>query len=265
MKTNSKFKSIFSALVIPVALGISILIFVFILGDGSNFQGGSNENLPLSGNMYGTIYKGGVIVPVLMSLLITVIAFSLERLFTISKASGKGDVVSFVQKVKDLLASNNVSEAKALSVEQHGSVGNVVLNTLTKYELLEKDDSITKDQKIVSLQKEVEESTALELPSLEQNLGILATISSVSTLVGLLGTVIGMIKAFSAMSNAGAPDSTALATGISEALINTALGIGTAAIAIIMYNVFTTKIDKLTHGIDEAGYSIVQSFGANHK
>ena len=123
---------------------------------------------------------------------------------------------------------------------------------------------MAKDQKLVAIQKEIEEATALELPGLEQNLVILATISSIATLVGLLGTVLGMIRAFAALANAGAPDSVALAAGISEALVNTALGIGTAAIAIIAYNYFTTAIDKLTYAIDETGFSIVQTYSANH-
>jgi biopolymer transport protein ExbB len=89
--------------------------------------------------------------------------------------------------------------------------------------------------------------------------------ASVSTLVALLGTVIGMIKAFSALASAGSPDSVALANGISEALINTALGIGNSALATIMYNVFTTKIDKVTYTIDEAGFTITQQFAASHK
>lgn len=93
---------------------------------------------------------------------------------------------------------------------------------------------------------------------------ILATFASVATLMGLLGTVLGMIRAFSAIATAGAPDAVALSTGISEALINTALGIGTSALAIISYNYFTTKIDGLTYGIDEAGFSIAQSFAAKH-
>ncbi len=69
-----------------------------------------------------------------------------------------------------------------------------------------------------------------------------------------------MIRAFAALAQAGSPDATALATGISEALINTALGIGTSAVAIVFYNYFTNKIDSITYGIDEAGYSIVQTF-----
>jgi len=100
---------------------------------------------------------------------------------------------------------------------------------------------------------------------LEKNLVIIATMASVSTLIALLGTVLGMIRAFSALGAAGAPDSTALANGISEALINTALGIANSAVAIIMYNVFTTKIDKITYTIDEAGFSIVQTFASQTK
>jgi len=84
------------------------------------------------------------------------------------------------------------------------------------------------------------------MPMLEKNMMILSTLGTVATLVALLGTVIGMIKAFFALgSGGGTPDAAALSIGISEALINTALGIGTSAIAIILYNFFTSKIDGL--------------------
>lgn len=121
------------------------------------------------------------------------------------------------------------------------------------------------DQKALAIQKDIEEATALEMPMLEQNLTIIATLVSIGTLTGLLGTVLGMIKAFSALATSGAPDTTTLSTAISEALINTFLGISTSAISIIMYNVFTSKIDKLTYAIDETGFSIVQTFAASHK
>ena len=264
-KESSKgFTKIFTALVIPIALIAAELIFYYILGNDMNFQGNSNKNLPLPGNILGTIFKGGIIVPILMTLLMTVIAFSLERFFTISRASGRGSVVKFVQNVRSLLNQHKISEASELCDRQKGSVANVIKAGLIKYQDVEKDTVMVKDQKVVAIQKEVEEATTLELPSLEANLVILATISSVATLMGLLGTVIGMIRAFSALAQAGAPDSVALSVGISEALINTAFGIGTAALAIIMYNIFTTKIDKLTYAIDEAGFTITQTYAANH-
>ena len=122
-----------------------------------------------------------------------------------------------------------------------------------------------KDQKILALQKEFEEATALELPMLSKNLVILSTIASISVLIGLLGTVLGMIRAFKALAQAGAPDALQLATGISEALINTAFGIGGSLLAIILYNYFSTLIDNFTYKIDEAGFSLVQSFAASTK
>jgi biopolymer transport protein ExbB len=121
-------------------------------------------------------------------------------------------------------------------------------------------------QKVLNIQKEVEEATALELPMLEKNLVFLSTLASVATLIGLLGTVVGMIRSFSALGESGGGEAAQkLSQGISEALYNTALGIGTSAVAIIMYNVFTTKIDAITFGIDESGFTLTQSFASNYK
>ena len=101
-------------------------------------------------------------------------------------------------------------------------------------------------------------ATSLEVPLLERNLVALSTIASIATMAGLLGTTIGMIRAFAALARAGAPDSIQLATGISEALINTALGLFAAIVGIVAYNFFTTKVDNFTYMIDEAVYNVVQ-------
>ncbi|MEY5046950.1 MAG: hypothetical protein RLZZ175_309 [Bacteroidota bacterium] len=262
---KSNFSSIFPLVAIPVIIAISIAIFILVLGNGANFEGGDNANHPLPGNYLGMVYKGGFIVPILMSFLLMVFVFSIERFFTINAANGNGSVETFIRKVKSLLAANKISEAKALCDVQKGSVGNVIKAVLTKYEEVAVDTKLEKDQKIAAIQQELEDATSLELPMLEKNLTIISTMASVATLVALLGTVLGMIKAFAAMSNAGAPDASALATGISEALINTAIGIGTSAVAIIAYNFFTSKIDTLTYSIDEAGMSITQNFSSHNK
>lgn len=263
MKT-SKFKSIISSAVIPVSFVVALLVYIFVMGDASHFEGGTTAGHPKQGDFLGIIYKGGFIVPILMTLLLVTILFTIERYITIGKAAGTGNVAAFVSEIKQLMAAKKTQEAYAACDKQQGSVANIVKATIEKYEFVEKDTTMSKEQKIVDIQKAVEESTSLELPSLEENLVVIATISSVATLVALLGTVIGMIRAFAAMSASGSPDSSALATGISEALINTAFGIGTAAIAVISYNFFTSKIDKLTYSIDEAGYSIVQTYNATH-
>ena len=259
------FKSIFSALVVPLAFIAGFLFFFKVCGDGSHFQGGSNENQPIPGNYFGVVYKGGIVVPVLMSLLLISLVFTVERLITISRSKGRGSIVRFVQKIKDFLAAGDIDSALETCDKQRGSVANVVNISLHRYREMENDKSLSKDQKLVYLQQGVEEATSLEMPAMEQNLPMLATLTSLGTLIGLLGTVLGMIRAFAALANAGAPDSIALANGISEALINTALGIGTAAIAMISYNFFTTQIDKITYSIDEIGFSIVQTFSAKNQ
>jgi biopolymer transport protein ExbB len=262
--SRRKFKISLTSVVILVALIVAVLIFNFVFGDPSNFQGNSHENQPIPGNIFGIIYKGGYIVPILITILLTLLTFIVERFIAITKAEGKEPVVDFVIEIQEKISKGKIDEAIEECNYQKGSVANVVQSALYKYKEVELEKEVSKDQKLVAIQKEVEEATALELPGMEENLVILATISSIATLLGLLGTVLGMITAFAALANAGAPDAVALASGISEALVNTALGIGTAAIAIVAYNYFTTRIDKITYSIDEAGSSIVQTYASKH-
>ena len=245
-------------LVIIACFIVAVCLFIFWFGHESHFE----EGHPI--DLWGTIYKGGVIVPILQTLFLTVIVLSVERWIALSSAKGKGNITKFVAGVKACLAKNDIAGAQKLCKNQKGSVAAVVAAALVRYEEMDKNTVLTKEQKIATLQKEVEEATALEMPALQQNLPIVATMTTLGTLVGLLGTVIGMIKSFQALSQSGAPDSTELSTGISEALINTAFGIATGAFAVIFYNYYTNKIDNLTYAIDEIGFSIVQTFAATH-
>jgi biopolymer transport protein ExbB len=265
-KSNAgKAKSFFASITMVIIFIFSVIFYMFVLGNPENFQGGDVANHPIEegmGKWLGTVYKGGIIVPVLMSFFLMVITFSIERLLTIGKATGTGSLDEFVRKVKTMLSNDNIDGAISECSKQKGSVGNVIQAVLHKYKEMMGENQMAKDQKVLAIQKELEDATSLELPMLEKNLTILATLASVSTLVGLLGTVLGMIRAFAALAQAGAPDSSALSTGISEALINTALGIGSSAFAIIFYNIFTSRIDNLTYNIDEVGFSIIQTFGS---
>ncbi|MFT4033141.1 MAG: MotA/TolQ/ExbB proton channel family protein [Siphonobacter sp.] len=253
-----------SGLIIVLLAVVAHLIYYLYFGSGSHFEGGSNENEPLPGDYFGIVYKGGWIVPILMTCFLTALTFSIERIFTLGKATGTGSVDDFVRKVQTLLNSNDIAAAMKECDKQKGSVGNVVNSALRKYQQLTTDTELDKEQKLVALSKEIEEATSLEMPMLEKNLTIIATLASVSTLIGLLGTVMGMIRSFAAMGQSGAADSSALASGISEALINTALGIGTSAICLIGYNYFTSKIDSLTYNIDEIGLSISNNFASHY-
>jgi len=263
-KEKSSVTGLFSTLTIPIAIIVAIAIFKLVLGAPSNFADGDIEKGTPS-NILGTMYRGGNLVPIIMSYLLSVIVFSIERFVVIGKASGATSINVFVRKIQTLLNAGNIDAATAECDKQKGSVANVIKSGLKKYKEMDEDHSLDTDQKVLAIQKDIEEATTLEMPMLEQNLNIIATFVAIGTLTGLLGTVFGMINAFAALAASGAASQTALSASISEALVNTALGISTSAISIIMYNVFTSKIDKLTYAIDETGFSIVQTFAASHK
>lgn len=257
----------------PIACIVAgYVIWRFVLGDPSNFSKPdmSGGFWPSHQGPKGALvraYEGGIIVPLLIGLNLMVWTFAIERFLTISKASGKGNISEFIRKVQYHLANKNVDAALGECDKQKGSVGNVMKAGLRKYKEMTTEAGLETDQKLAAIQKEVEEATALELPMLEKNLVFLSTIVSLATLVALLGTVMGMIKSFASLGDesAGAQAAAALAIGISEALYNTALGIGTSAIALVFYNIFTTRIDGITFGIDESGFTLTQSFASLYK
>jgi len=254
-----------------VCVVVGYAIWRFMMGAASGFdqpsaEGGFWPEHKHPKDAFHRIYEGGIIVPLLIGMLLMVIVFSIERFLTIRKALGNGSISDFIRKVQYHLANRNVDAALAECDKQRGSVANVMKAGLRRYKEMITEAGMDTEQKVIAIQKEVEEATALEIPMLQKNLVFLSTITSVGTLVALLGTVIGMIKSFAALGESGGgSDSSALAVGISEALYNTALGIGTSALALIMYNIFTTKIDSITYGIDESGFTLTQSFASQYK
>ena len=247
--------------IIVVCAIIAVLLFNFWMGREANFADATKET-PI--NVWGTIFKGGVIVPVIHTLLLTVLALSIERWLALKTAFGKGALPKFVANIKEALNKNDFAKAQQLCNNQKGSVANVVSASLNAYKEMEATSGIKKAQKVAKIQQAHEEASQLEMPTLTMNLPMIATIVTLGTLTGLLGTVVGMIRSFSALSAGGGADSAALSAGISEALINTAFGIGTSWCAVVAYNYYTNKVDKLTFALDEVGYSIAQTYEANH-
>lgn len=258
-------RSAFATGAILVSLAIAFLTYFYVLGNPVNFEGGNPKGHPIPGNYLAMVYKGGYVVPILITCVLVVLTFAIERALTLRKAKGTGSANVFVANLQNYLKNNQIDQAIAACDKQKGSIGNVMRAGLIKYKELQTDTRLDKDQKLLSLQKEFEEATALELPMMSRNLVIISTLASISVLIGLIGTVLGMIRAFAALAQAGAPDALALATGISEALINTAFGISGSTLAIIFYNYFSTKIDGMTYKIDEAGFSLTQTFAAQTK
>lgn len=205
------------------------------------------------------IKMGGPVVPILMACIMLGLTFIVERLIVLRRAEGRGDVAGFTRALRRSLDSNQVDDAIAACKKQGGCLANVVGAGLERYNILVRgDQQLEKDEIVEETKRAIEEANALETPLLERNLIALSTLASIGTMIGLLGTTIGMIRAFKAMSHQGAPDAIQLALGISEALINTAGGLFLAIVAIVAYNYFTNRVDGFNYLMDETSYEVVQ-------
>jgi biopolymer transport protein ExbB len=203
------------------------------------------------------LQEGGPLVALLIFLVILVFTFVVERIISLRKAQGRSSLPVFLQTVRKNLRDGNVDAAIEACGKQGGSAAAVMRAGLERFKAA-KADGLPKDKVITETQEAIEEANGLERPLLERNLIALSTIASIATMVGLLGTTIGMIRSFAALGHSGAVDATKLAIGISEALVNTAGGLLCAIIGIVAYNVFTTKVDNFTYMIDEASFEAVQ-------
>ncbi len=262
-KKNQGFGGVKHAfLIILICFVIAVCFYQFVLGNPENFQGGDRSGHPA--NLMGTVYKGGVVVSVILTLLLSVICLGVERYFALRSAFGTMSLDKFTVQVKDLIRNGKFDEAEKLCDKMKGSVANVVLASIRMYKEVETNHSLKKPQKISKIQQAHEEATQLEMPTLQMNLPIVATIVTLGTLTALFGTVLGMINSFQALSAGGGADSMALSAGISEALVNTASGILTSWCAVVIYNYFTNRIDKLTYALDEVGYTIAATYDSNH-
>jgi biopolymer transport protein ExbB len=229
-------QGLFLTIVSVAALAISIVIYMFL----PDF-----------------IKQAGPLVALLIMLSIMSVTLVFERLFTISRARGKDAIPTFMRNIRKKIDAMDIEGAAELCSKQRGSLANVLRAGFDRY-LLVRTAPIDRQAKLQEVQKAMEEANMLEVPLLERNLIALATIASIATMVGLLGTVIGMIRSFSALGQTGSVDAVKLAIGISEALINTAGGLFVAIFAIVLYNVFVTMIDNFNYMMDEATLEIVE-------
>ena len=264
-KKSSGFQGVKNAFfIILVCFVLAVLFFKYILGAPEHFVNGDPTQPVKDGNLMGTVYKGGVVVPVIITLLFSVIALSIERFFALRTAFGKDSLGKFVISVKKAIVAGDMAKAQELCDKQQGSVANVVGASIAAYKEMENTPNLKRAAKVSKIQQAREEATQLEMPTLQMNMPIIATIVTLGTLTALFGTVVGMIRSFAALASGGGGDSLQLSEGISEALVNTASGILTSWVAVVSYNYYSNKIDKLTYALDEVGYTIAKTYEANH-
>jgi biopolymer transport protein ExbB len=169
---------------------------------------------------------------------------AIGKLWSLRKA--QKETLKFAPEFSQFLEEDNLGEAIKLAEGYKKShVARVLGGALAEVKPLIMDGSVTVSD-INTAERAVEREMLMEMVSLKRGLAILATVGSTAPFVGLLGTVFGIVNAFQGMAASGGAGITAIAAGISEALIATGFGLIVAIPAVWFYNYFTTKIDNLS-------------------
>lgn len=204
------------------------------------------------------IYQALPIVAVLFFVSILTIAFVLERFWALGIARGKVPYEKIFPRIKESIEDGDLDAAEESAERQYGSVGRVLAAGIKKYKAL--TGRLAERGLRNELSLTLQEANVMEGALLERNIIPIATIGSVANLIGLLGTVIGMIKSFAAISATGVGEkiaATRLAQGIATALINAAGGLIVAILAVLFYNVFLSIIDRQAFLMEEASASLL--------
>lgn len=181
--------------------------------------------------------KGGFLMyPIFVCSLIAITIF-FERMFYLKSIKTKSK--RFVLRVKDLVKKGSIELAISACRKSPTPISQIMLAGLMKF-------GRGRDE----MKEAIEDTANQEIPILERNLSTLSTIGNITPLLGLLGTVFGMVKAFNVIAVMGVGKPEALAGGISEALLTTAFGLSIAIPTIVVYNYLSHRVDKLIRDME---------------
>lgn len=251
-----------NTVIIALCLAAAYLFFYLVLGNSGNFTDPKTGAVDMHNpqNALGMIYTGGPLVGLLIGCVLMALTYTVERFLSIRKAQGTSDMQKLGKGVIEKIDKGDFGAAIKACDDHRGALANVLRNAVERFKTLHNDASLNQDQKLSDIQRSIDESMNLETPLLERNLVILSTVASISTMIGLLGTTIGMIRAFAALGAGGTVSAQQLSIGISEALYNTAGGLLAAIISIVAYNFFTTKVDSFVYIMDETILDLMETF-----
>jgi len=187
--------------------------------------------------MLEVFQKGGFLMyPIFICSLVALTIF-FERMFYLKSIKTKSK--RFVDRVKNMVKKGSIELAVSACRKSPTPISQIMLAGLMKY-----------GQRREEIKEAIEDSANQEIPLLEKNLSTLSTIGNIAPLLGLLGTVFGMIKAFNVISIMGVGNPEALAGGISEALLTTAFGLSVAIPTVVIYNYLAHRVDKLINEME---------------
>jgi biopolymer transport protein ExbB len=194
--------------------------------------------------MYELFLKGGILMYPIAFCSIIAVGIFLERIWVLRR--GRVLPRDFLIEVEDLVMRRKRSEAITLCKRNNSSIAHVIRVGIENY-----------GKKRDVIKEKIEEVGRREAASLERYINVIGTIAGISPLLGLLGTVSGMIKSFNIISLQGVADPASLAGGISEALITTAAGLVVAIPTFVIYRYLMNKADSLILEMEENSIRMV--------
>ncbi len=192
--------------------------------------------------------KGGILMYPLLFLGILSVAFIIERLYSLSRK--KIIPIKAIEEIITFLNSNKIEEAMTVAKSYPSTATNIIYEVLNAYLKGKKD---LEELKLIA-----EETARLEVPKLEGYTGTIGAIASIAPLLGFLGTVIGMIQVFEALSLEGLSNPQLLSAGISQALITTAFGLSIAIPSLAGYWYIKSKINLLVAQVETVVFEIIE-------
>ncbi|HNQ35935.1 MAG TPA: MotA/TolQ/ExbB proton channel family protein [bacterium] len=192
------------------------------------------------------VLKGGILMIPIIFCSILSLAVILERAISLHREQVSSD--AFFSKVEEPVRRNNIVEAIELCDQTNGSVPRIVKIGLLRH-----------DRRPEEVREAIEETASFEIPYLERYLGILATVATVSPLLGLLGTVTGLVRAFMVIQmKSGLVNPADLAGGIWEALITTVAGLVVAIPTYVAYNYFVSRVNAIVTEMEKSASRLIQ-------
>jgi biopolymer transport protein ExbB len=195
-------------------------------------------------SVFQFIKAGGVMMYPLIACSILLVAIAIERIWTLRKASVDGDAL--LDAVREEYAKGGASKAEEVCRKAGGCLGRIFSRGLKNAE-----------RPPEAIEMALEQEAANEQPMLDANLPIIRTITSISPLLGLLGTIAGMIGSFRVASQAGLSNPAQILGGVSEALVSTASGITLAVIGLVLHNYLANQSKKIIEDVEYYGSELV--------
>jgi biopolymer transport protein ExbB len=198
------------------------------------------------------LQQGGWVVYIIVLLSVVALAVFIERMFYLRKVRTNAKIIN--EKMREKLKALRVDEAIAVCENHTGPASNIIKAGLEHYDK-NRDD----------IERAMEDAAKYEIPKLNKSLPILGTIVSISTLLGLLGTVLGMITSSAVLSTQGMSNPSDLIGGIAQALITTAAGLIVAIPSLVGYNYLVAKIDNIISDIEIITTDLIQLLNKSKK